>query len=111
MLGGDFERRWERVLHDGLLAGQRAGARRAGADRHGAAGRARGVAVRGAAPATAESLELVFQPSAAVYDGRFANNAWLQELPEPVSKLTWDNAALLSTRPTPRRSGSATATW
>ena len=31
-----------------------------------------------------------------MYDGRFANNGWLQELPKPVTKLTWDNAALVS---------------
>ncbi|HEV2764258.1 MAG TPA: 4Fe-4S dicluster domain-containing protein, partial [Pyrinomonadaceae bacterium] len=31
-----------------------------------------------------------------VYDGRFANNAWLQELPKPLTKLTWDNAAIVS---------------
>jgi MoCo/4Fe-4S cofactor protein with predicted Tat translocation signal len=42
------------------------------------------------------NLELVFLPDPKVYDGSFANNAWLQELPDPSTKLTWDNAALLS---------------
>src|SRR4029079_16727643 len=41
-------------------------------------------------------VEISFVPAAGVYDGRFANNAWLQELPDPTTKLTWDNAALLS---------------
>jgi molybdopterin-containing oxidoreductase family iron-sulfur binding subunit len=41
-------------------------------------------------------LEIVYFADAKVYDGRFAENPWLQELPDPVSKLTWDNAALIS---------------
>jgi molybdopterin-containing oxidoreductase family iron-sulfur binding subunit len=42
------------------------------------------------------ALEIVFAPSRSVYDGRFADNPWLQELPDPITKLTWDNAALVS---------------
>jgi len=41
-------------------------------------------------------IELVFERDPRVYDGSFANNAWLQELPDPVTKVTWDNAAVLS---------------
>ena len=44
----------------------------------------------------ADGLEVHFTADAKVLDGRFANNAWLQELPDPVTKLTWDNAALVS---------------
>ena len=44
----------------------------------------------------AASLEVVFRPDPSVYDGRFANNAWLQELPKSLTKLTWDNAALIA---------------
>jgi Fe-S-cluster-containing dehydrogenase component len=47
-------------------------------------------------PAPAEGLELVFRPDPSIYDGRYANNGWLQELPKPVTQLTWDNAALVS---------------
>jgi len=44
----------------------------------------------------ASGFEVLFRPDSGVYDGRFANNGWLQELPRPVTKLTWDNAALVS---------------
>jgi len=52
------------------------------------------------APAAAQGdqIEFIFRPDPNVYDGRFANNGWLQELPKPVSKLTWDNAALVSAK-------------
>jgi molybdopterin-containing oxidoreductase family iron-sulfur binding subunit len=41
-------------------------------------------------------LEIVFRADPTIHDGRFANNGWLQELPKPLSKLTWDNAAIIS---------------
>ncbi len=50
------------------------------------------------APAPATGLELIFRPDPAIWDGRYANNGWLQELPRPMTKLTWDNAALVSPR-------------
>ncbi len=50
---------------------------------------------RASVPARAP-LELSLVPDPSVYDGRFANSAWLQELPDPVTKVTWDNAAMMS---------------
>jgi molybdopterin-containing oxidoreductase family iron-sulfur binding subunit len=44
------------------------------------------------------SLEIVFRPDPTIWDARFANNGWLQELPKPFTKITWDNAALVSPR-------------
>lgn len=44
----------------------------------------------------ANFLEVVFRPDPCLFDGRFANNGWLQELPKPITKITWDNAAYLS---------------
>jgi molybdopterin-containing oxidoreductase family iron-sulfur binding subunit len=41
-------------------------------------------------------FEVNFRPDPTIYDGRFANNGWLQELPKPITKLTWDNAAIMS---------------
>jgi molybdopterin-containing oxidoreductase family iron-sulfur binding subunit len=48
------------------------------------------------APAENADLEIVFRPDPSVHDGELSNNAWLQELPKAISRLTWDNAALVS---------------
>ncbi len=96
-----FDSRWNRVLHDGLLAGSElpevvpelAGQPLAGLGRLGAGGASAGPA---GASADAGDLEIVFLPSASLHDGRFANDGWLQELPDPLTKLTWDNPALVS---------------
>jgi molybdopterin-containing oxidoreductase family iron-sulfur binding subunit len=85
----DFERSWNRVLHDGLLKDSALSPVAARMD-------PKVMGQLAKASGDAEGLEVVFRASASVYDGRYANNAWLQEAPEPVSKLTWDNAAVLS---------------
>lgn len=53
-------------------------------------------AVRNVNAPSADSLEVVFYRDAKMDDGRYANNGWMQELPEPVTKITWDNAVLVS---------------
>ena len=85
----DFDRKWNRVLHDGLFAGS---------ELPEVVPTARPDAFAGLAPAqgSTSGLEIVFVPSPSLHDGRFANNAWLQELPDPLTKLTWDNPALMS---------------
>jgi MoCo/4Fe-4S cofactor protein with predicted Tat translocation signal len=50
------------------------------------------------APSSAPSFEVVFRPDPTILDGRFANNGWLQELPKPISKVTWDSVAYVSVR-------------
>ncbi len=93
---GDFETGWRKVLHDGLLASDQSTLR----DTQQTANfnRAeRTISYPDAVEISAHKLELIFQVSPTLYDGRYANNGWMQELPHPVSKLTWDNAAAVST--------------
>jgi MoCo/4Fe-4S cofactor protein with predicted Tat translocation signal len=83
-----FDRDWRKWLHDGVIANT--------------AFQPKPVALQAnfasqVAPATiAEGLQVVFRADPTVHDGRFANNAWLQEVPKSLTKLTWDNAALIS---------------
>jgi molybdopterin-containing oxidoreductase family iron-sulfur binding subunit len=99
MAGPGFGTRWRRALHDGFVEGTVAPPRQTAIR---PAGEAHGEPPR----AGAGDLELVFRADPSVYDGRFANNGWLQELPRPITKLTWDNAALVSPA-TARRLGIA----
>ena len=90
----DFEAWWRRCLHDGLIAGTAAAPVTPALDLEAVSGLALGH--EPPPPPTAAALELVLAPDAKVHDGRFANNGWLQELPDAVTKITWGNALLLS---------------
>ena len=95
---GDFEGFWRNLLHAGFLAGS--------------AFQAKTVELKVSSykradaqslnlttpvpPISAPQVEVVFRPDPNIYDGEFANNGWLQELPKPLTKLTWDNAVLIS---------------
>ena len=91
-----FEGFWETSLHDGLVDGSQL--------------REKPVAVKNPLSEMIGSLaepnprnpngglEIVFRPDPTIWDGCFANNGWLQELPKPLTQLTWDNAALISPR-------------
>src|SRR5439155_827903 len=83
--GGDFEQAWRRWLHDGVVPGTALAPEAV-------------VAAKAIpqSPAPGGGLELVFRPDPTIHDGRHANNAWLQELPKPLTHLTWDNVALVS---------------
>ena len=88
----DFEQRWTAYLNQGVTTI---------AVPEPAMPAARPLAGLASAPLAApalglQNLEVVFAASASALDGRFANNGWLQETPDPVSKLTWDNAAIIS---------------
>ncbi len=93
----EFEAAWRRCLHEGTsTAGAEASVRPAVA--WDSVARAVGAAGPGTGPLSASNLELVLERDTKVDDGRFANNGWLQELPHPVTKLSWGNAALFSPR-------------
>ncbi|MFM9996126.1 MAG: TAT-variant-translocated molybdopterin oxidoreductase [Phycisphaerales bacterium] len=90
---GDFETFWKRSLHDGVFAGAKVEPIDARAD-FGRVSSALG-GLRLANAPTSNGLEVVFQPSH-LYDGRFANHGWLQELPQAGTRVVWDNPALVS---------------
>ncbi len=81
----DFEAFWRKAVHDGFVAGT--------------AYPAKAVSLKSLPPskaavtADASAIEVSFRGDPAIYDGAFANNGWMQELPKPMSKMTWDNPA------------------
>jgi MoCo/4Fe-4S cofactor protein with predicted Tat translocation signal len=81
---------WRKALHDGVIAGPAATPVKSVADK------GRVDAAVNSAPKASGKVEVSFFPSPSVFDGRFANNAWMQEAPDPMTKLVWDNAALMS---------------
>ncbi len=92
---GMDEKGWRRALHDGFIADS-AETRGPEALMPEAPARPAAQAPSPKPQAPAGSIEIQFRPDPTVGDGRFANNGWLQELPKPLTKLTWDAAAYLS---------------
>ncbi len=88
--GADFEGFWRRAVHDGFMEGTELKPKNVKVTM-----RAFPASAAPAAPHDGE-YELMFRHDPTIYDGRFANNAWLQELEKPVTKLTWDNVVYIS---------------
>ncbi|MCU1339117.1 MAG: 4Fe-4S ferredoxin, iron-sulfur binding domain protein, partial [Bryobacterales bacterium] len=85
--GKDFTGFWQTSLHDGVIAGTQFPAKTPPAAR----------VPEPSAPAPSRSdVEITFRPDPTVGDGSLSNNAWLQELPKPQNKMTWDNAIWIS---------------
>jgi molybdopterin-containing oxidoreductase family iron-sulfur binding subunit len=87
------EKTWNAALFDGVVADTKATAVAVAID----AKKVHATASAQIQPAPA-GLEVAFYPSPGAYDGRYANNAWLQEAPHPMTKVVWDNVALISTK-------------
>jgi MoCo/4Fe-4S cofactor protein with predicted Tat translocation signal len=84
--GADFEMFWRKSLHDGWIEGT--------------AYASKNVTLKTTTftveqSKSADAIELNFRRDPSIYDGRFSNNGWLQELPKPLTKLTWDNPVMI----------------
>ena len=102
---------WKHVLHDGWIPGTGSGAGDRGSGGGNVAASAAVASTSTPAAGVAPSpipdprpptstggLEIIFRPDPTIWDGRFANNGWLQELPKPLTKITWDPTAWVSPR-------------
>jgi len=87
--GADFDEFWQISLHDGVVAGTTFSERTPPPAKMPAAS---------ASTFAASGLEIVFRPDPSVGDGAMSNNAWLQEMPKPQNKMTWDNAVWISSK-------------
>ncbi len=87
--GPDFEQFWRKSLHDGWIEGTMFSPRA----RH-----AKVADFSSAREVDPNAIELNIRRDPTIYDGQFSNNGWLQELPKPMTKLTWDNAILIGPR-------------
>ena len=78
---------WRKALHDGWIANTAFAPKQVTAKNTASA----------AAPAPdVTAMEVIFRPDPTIYDGRYSNLGWMQELPKPITNLSWDNAALMS---------------
>jgi molybdopterin-containing oxidoreductase family iron-sulfur binding subunit len=85
----DFEQWWSKALRDGFIEGTTL-------PQTNVSLKPNTTPASATETASLSAIEIVFAPDPSIHDGRFVNNGWLQELPKPLSKLTWDNAALIS---------------
>src|SRR3954453_4752190 len=85
--GPDFDVWWRRSLHNGFMENTGGSLKPV---------TAKAAAASSNAAANSGEIEILFRPDPNILDGRFANNGWLQELPKPITMLTWENAALIS---------------
>jgi molybdopterin-containing oxidoreductase family iron-sulfur binding subunit len=95
----EFETFWRRTVHDGVMANTALPTRPITP--------AGPIAAFSTPPAAATGFEIAFRPDPTILDGRFNNNGWLQELPKPLTHLTWDNAVLVSPATMARIGGTA----
>jgi molybdopterin-containing oxidoreductase family iron-sulfur binding subunit len=84
---GNFDKAWFQIVHDGLVKDSAAKPVNVSVSTDFATQ---------APAAPLQDLEIVFRPDPSIGDGFYANNGWLQELPKPITKVTWDNAAYMS---------------
>lgn len=89
--GGGFDKTWRKALHEGLLKDSSFAAKKVTVKTSFSAAELKGLKT----PDT-KGFDVNFLPDPTVWDGRFANYGWLQELPKPMTTLTWDNAILIS---------------
>ncbi|MEM1245485.1 MAG: TAT-variant-translocated molybdopterin oxidoreductase [Acidobacteriota bacterium] len=89
-LGDSFEDAWRKTLHDGFLEGSAEAVKSLIVDDTAVSEESKAIGGHG------EGLELQLMPDGGVFDGRFANNGWLMELPRSINKITWDNAAIIA---------------
>jgi molybdopterin-containing oxidoreductase family iron-sulfur binding subunit len=87
--GADFDQFWRKSLHDGWIEGTTFAPKEFTRIKDPSAG------IPAASPADPNAIELNIRRDPTIYDGQFSNNGWLQELPKPMNKLTWDNAILI----------------
>jgi molybdopterin-containing oxidoreductase family iron-sulfur binding subunit len=101
----EFEKNWRKWLHDGFVpdtarkpknTATGASATPAGGSAQQQGGTTAPAQPPAPGPQPPSPFEIVFRADPTVHDGRFANNGWLQELPKPLTKLTWDNVAIIS---------------
>jgi MoCo/4Fe-4S cofactor protein with predicted Tat translocation signal len=84
---GDMDPGWRKALHDGWIANTAFVPKTVSA---------RNISLPAATVPDPAAIEVIFRPDPTIYDGRYANLGWMQELPKPLTNLSWDNAALMS---------------